>query len=414
MNQRRIKIETTWSPAFVGSNDGVYPQTVRTSARGGAVGDRQRGRTTTVRRGARKRAQVLGFGLVFLLVVLGVALLAAGRGPSTVVPAAGSGSGTIDFTVFSPPTVERVSYLYRGGSLSLGAPAVVARPPGADGIAYTPSGDLVVGGQTTGQVFVIPAGSGQVTTIPTGNDDAFLVTISPSGDDLYTGGLPGALSEVPLHPVSKGHAIPLTGDDRSITALAFGPGGQVLYTASAPGGRGDIGLLDMQTHQTHRLFTDVVGAHGIMFDTFSNSYLAIGGDSVLQLSPSQPNQVLSEFTVPGMQFDQGAVTNHGLAFFASNTGYLVAVDYSATGRIGDLRDVVQTKFLAPNLDDVAPLVGPGARPVTTSAPALRRAGTASFGAAGLLLLVLVASVVHGLPKSKKTRRLPRWDKRRKA
>jgi hypothetical protein len=53
-----------------------------------------------------------------------------------VVPAASSSqTGSLDFTVYSPATVERVSYLFRRGTLTLGTPRVVARPPGADGIA---------------------------------------------------------------------------------------------------------------------------------------------------------------------------------------------------------------------------------------------------------------------------------------
>lgn len=330
------------------------------------------------------------------------------------MPPTTTGSGTLDFTVFNPPTVERTTYLYRDGTLTLGAPRVIAPLPGADGIAYTPSGDLVVGGQSSGQIFVIPASGGQPTHVQAGTQNAFLVTLSPSGDDLYTAGLPGTLAEVPLHPLSAGRAIQLSGDDQQITSLAFGPGGQVLYTASDPGGRGDIGLLDLQTGHTHRLFTSVVGAHGIMFDRYSNSYLVIGGDSVLQLSPSQPDQILSEFTVPGMQFDQGAVTGRGLVFFASNTGYLVTVDYSSSRRIGDLHNNVQTLFLVHNLDDIAPLVGPGARPVTTAAPTLRRAGFASIAAGVVLLLALIVTGGHRpRPTKRNTRRLPRWDRRRK-
>jgi hypothetical protein len=120
----------------------------------------------------------------------------------------------------------------------------------------------------------------------------------------------------------------------------------------------------------------------------------------------------------GMQFDQGAVTNQGTAFFASNTGSLVMIDYSATGRIGDVHDTVQTQFLAAHLDDVAPLVGPGARPSTSPPLPLRPAGEASLLAAAVLgFWMLIRQGQRGRSGGRRgntRKRLPRWDKRRDA
>jgi hypothetical protein len=354
---------------------------------------------------------------VLALVGLGM-VVAGGRPASGGTTTAAVQAGVIDFTTYSPPTVHRLTYSYRQGKLVLGAPQMIAPLPGADGIAYTPSGDLVVGGQGTGRLYFLPPSGGPVSEEPTGTPNAFLVALSPDGEKLYTGGLPGPLSEVPLNPPGPGHPVTLKGDDTAVTAIAFGPNGQVLYTASASDGHGDIGLLDLPTGSTHRLFSNTVGAHGAMFDPYSDSYLVIGGDSVLQLPAGNPGQIVSDFTMPGMHFDQGAVTDHGLAFFASNTGYLVTVDYSATRRIGDLHNNIQTRFVTNALDDVAPLAGPGARPEAAKASYLRLGGEASIASSvilGTALILRRGGRARPRPagRSRKTRsRLPRWDKRR--
>lgn len=354
--------------------------------------------------------------LAVCALVAGAGLLMASRSAAAPVEQNSGHAGVIDFTTYYPATVQRVSYTYRGRKLTLGAPALVAQLPGADGIAYTASGDLIVGGQAPGRLFVIPPSGGPITSVHSGTTGSFLVAIGPSGDELFTAGLPGALAKVPLNPIGDGHPIPLTGDDSNITDLAFGPNGQVVYTSSDSDGRGNIGLLDLTTGFTHRLLSDTVGAHGVMFDRYTSSYFVIGGDSILQLPSSDPSEVISELTVPGMQFDQGAVTGEGIAFMASNTGYLVMIDYSSTGRIGDTADVARTVFLAKHLDDVAPLAGPGARPAPRPTSGLRRAGESSLAAGAFLGVLAVMGAARGSRRrgtSRKSRkRLPRWDKRR--
>jgi WD40 repeat protein len=350
---------------------------------------------------------------------IGLLMTASRRAASSAAASIGSAnSGVIDFTTYSPPTVQRVSYLYRHGQLQLGTPAVIAHLQNADGLAYTPSGQLVIGGQSSGLLTLLAPSGATVGSVPSGVSGAFLVALAPSGKTLYTAGLPGSLAEVVLDPLSPGHAVTLSGDDPTITDLAFGPSGQALYTSSPSEGRGDIGLLDIATGSTHRLFSNISGAHGIMYDPFSGSYLIIGGDSILQVPAGNPSQIISELTVPGMQFDQGAVTGRGNAFFASNTGSLVMIDYASTGRIGEVANVIQTRFLAPHLDDVAPLIGPGARPVLADTSTLRRAGESSLVAAvALSVLVIVGHIRRRssrLGRNGNARRLPSWDKRRKS
>lgn len=357
----------------------------------------------------------LGGGvLLAVLLAVGIAGRVKGSGPDLVVPTLSSQpTGELAFTTYSPPTVQTVRFSYRRGQLSLGQPNLVARLPGADGIAYTPSGNLVVGGQNTSNVFLVNPTDGRVSPVAAGSPAAFLVVVDPAGDALYTAGLPGKLDRVPLHPPGPGRQVPLTGDDTSITGMAFGPDGQVLYTASGPGGVGDIGKLDLSTGRTTRLFSNTLGAHGITYDPFSRSYMVIGGQAVLQIPPSDPTKVLSERTVPGVQFDQVSVSGTGLAFLADNYGSLVLIDYSKTGRVGDTRDVVQSQHLIDALDDVAPLIGAGARPVATAAPTWRKMGDAGLAGAGLLAVVLGGMGLRNRSANRR-RRLPKWDRRRQS
>lgn len=354
--------------------------------------------------------------LAAALVAAGIGLEVAGSGPDRV--ARGSTIGpAIDmwFTTYSPPTVQRVSVRDAYGKLSMGTPVVVAALPGADGLAFSPSGDLVVGGQATGQVFDVKP-SGSYRAVAAGTKDAYLVDVDPSGRSLYSSGLPGTLVELPVNPLGPGHTVRLTGDDKVVTALAFGPNGQTLYTASSPGGIGSIGTLDLGTGRTHRLFSATPGAHGIAYDPYTGTYIVVGASTVLQLPASDPSKVVSQFSDPGMRFDQVAVTGNGQALVASNTGYLVMIDYSATKRVGDISNRVSTAYLAAHLDDVAPLIGAGAKPLATDAAVLRRDGLTGILAGASLFVVLgglaVRKRIAAKPRASRTKKLPRWDRRR--
>ena len=91
----------------------------------------------------------------------------------------------------------------------------------------------------------------------------------------------------------------------------------------------------------------------------------------------------------GLRFDQGTVDGRGHLFAADNGGKLIFIDYSATRRIGDERNRVETRFLDPGLDDLAPLTGPGAKPgakAKSHTPLVLLVGLA-------LVVVLVGTVV---------------------
>ena len=109
-------------------------------------------------------------------------------------------------------------------------------------------------------------------------------------------------------------------------------------------------------------------------------------------------------TVPGTLLDSGTTDGHGHLFVASNLGQLVVVDYSATGRIGEPRDIVTVVPLHDDLVAVAPLIGPGAQPGST------RWEYVTEVALGLVLILALAFLF--VPR-RRGARLPSWDLRRR-
>lgn len=342
-----------------------------------------------------------------VLVVLGVIGLVVGSGSQYRRNTQVGASGTdLYFTTYSPETVRRVSYSVVRGQLSLGGQSVIARPPGADGAIFSPTGALLVGGGN-GFVYSVNTSDGSVTPVRAGAP-AFMLSVSTDGRKIYTAGLPGPLAVLQTDPLTPGHPIPLTGDDTAITALAFAPKGTVLYTSSDPSGTGDIGTIDLITGRTHRLFRNVPGAHGALYDPYSADFITMGGSTILQLSAADPSQVVSEARLTVTRIDQGAVDGRGRLFAASNNGDLTLVDYSTTRRVGSLSDRVSTAFLAPSLDDVAPLIGAGSAPSATLARWWRAGGIGSLVLAGLVLLVPATTAALRAARQRR----PTWDRRR--
>ena len=348
-------------------------------------------------------------GAFALLVVVGVVGLVLGSGPkfrSTV--AVGTSSADLYFTTFSPETVRKVTYQVSNGRLSFVNSKVIARLPGADGAVFSPGGGLLVGGGN-GSVYSVDTGSGTVSSVAAGTR-AFMLSPTPQGRQVYTAGLPGPLAVLATDPLRPGQTVALSGDDSALTGLAFAPRGTVIYTSSDPSGTGDIGTINLATGVTHRLFQNVAGAHGALYDPYTDSFITMGGSTILQLSASDPSKVVSETTLSITRVDQGAVDGHGRLFAASNGGDLALIDYSATKRVGSLADRISTSFLAANLDDVAPLIGAGAAPTPTLAQWWQAGGVLGFVLAGLVALTWgVMAAVRW-----QRQRRPRWDRRSRA
>jgi hypothetical protein len=141
---------------------------------------------------------------------------------------------------------------------------------------------------------------------------------------------------------------------------------------------------------------------GSPFDPYSQALYLFGGDAIFQIDPHHPTHVASSLTLPGTQLDNGTTDGRGHLFVASNFGQVVVVDVH---RVGDSLTPAAVLHLHANLDDVAPLVGPGAA---------SSAGDLWMGvvAAVLGLIFLVSSAVVIGPRLLARSRLPRWDLRR--
>jgi hypothetical protein len=253
--------------------------------------------------------------------------------------------------------------------------------PGADGIAFHPDGDLLIGGEVTGRMFKVNRNTGVYTSVDVGQIDAFHVKVNPNGLIAYTAGLNdpnSSLATVPLTATSfaPGTSHSITGPDNLITDVVFVPGsaspaafpnGRVFYTRSGTNGGGNFGIIDLATFQTTQVVAGMDYAHGIQFDPFSNSLLLFGEKKISQWDPSTlvPTHIATvDFTAmfPTLDLDQGSITgvqgsavSHGLIFAASNGGDLFAMDYSATSNIGTSTATASIAHLDMNLDDIAPL-----------------------------------------------------------
>jgi hypothetical protein len=332
------------------------------------------------RRSARVALPALA--LVGAAVWAGIAAPAAAAPPPAPRP-------QLFYTVNSPAQLKVAAYATVDGQIEVGTTRVVANLPAADGLAFAPDGDLLVGGAKTGKIFKVNPKTGAVTSVPSGIATAFHVTVSPDGSKAWTAGLPGTLASVPLKPFGPGTPEPLHGDDRAITTVGFAPG-RTFYTASNSLGSGNFGTVDLATLRTTRLQTDLRGAHGFTYDPFSKDILLFGSFAVVQIDPAQPQSVVSLQPVPDMAFDQGVADGLGHVLAASNTGFVVLFDYSASGVIGDKSTTVSKAFLDTNLDDIAPQ----GQLTVTAAPA--NGGWRLTSKALLLLVLLVVLVIGGV------------------
>src|SRR5579863_1633562 len=369
------------------------------------------------RGGFSKQLRARAIASIIALIGIGGIVLLVTAGPNSIIPSA-SATGDLYFTTTQPPTVDQVNFSYQSGHLVLGSHSSVVQLRGADGLLFAPDGRLLVGGVRTGDVFAVDPHTGAVSAIPAGVPESAHLALSPDGGTLFTSGEPGQLARIPLNPEGPGQAIALHGSTTAVTGLAFGPGNQVMYTDSPPDGFGSIGLLNLSTGETRRLFGNMFGAHGIVYDSFSKSYIVVGYDVVLQIAAADPTQIESEAVLHGNHFDQEAVTGRGQVIIASHNGSLVLIDYASSGHVGNVSNPVFSRHLANNLDDIAPLVGPGARPIATSARTRRLAGGSALAAS---LVLLVALSVRYEWQRRRTRpprperdrqQLPRWDRRR--
>ena len=270
-------------------------------------------------------------------------------------------SGDLYFTIYSgQPNVEKVHFSYSNGTFSLDKPKSVATLRGVDGAVFAPDGDLLVGGQGD-VVHKLNLSTGKAKDVKA-NASAYHLSMDPGGKKVWAAGIPGPLAEIPLDPFSDGIPHALTGEDTEVTSIAFDGSGRAYYTSSGPGGGGSVGLIDLKSFTTTRKLSGVPAAHGMVYDRFTGDLLLFGRNHVAQIDPHSMAIVSDLEIKAGVTLDQGTVDGNGYVFVASNQGQIVFIDYSGSKKIGASGNKVSVQFVAPNVDDVAPLSGTGAAP----------------------------------------------------
>jgi len=298
---------------------------------------------------------------------------------------AGKFCGTVYYTQYTG-SVDYFDFTYTAAThvLSIPAPVVIASglPHGADGLGFNPQDHMLLVGTNDGQNYFneVNPTTGAVTTYPT-TVNPYNVHVDSSGTKVWMDGdgIVG-LASVPLSPsIGSATTLPLTGDDSYVNALMFLPGDSThAYYTSDTGPRfagqyGHVGIINLQTgvttcFKTSGSCTQYNGVHGGVYDPYTGDLIVFGADEINQITLTGSlvaNEVVSALS--SSTFDQGALDGYGHLFIAWNGGSLYFEDYAASGVIGSGSNF---SYITPqggiyanfaNLDDLAPIVGPGSQ-----------------------------------------------------
>lgn len=301
------------------------------------------------------------------------AALAAALGIAVAAPASAAVfSGNLYYTLFSGgPNVWRVGYSYNDAtqSFALGSPANVASTFGADGIIFAPNGNLLIGGQNSGNVYEVNPVSGALVHVQHTSTDSYHLALDPNGGAVYTSTFMGPLQTLSMPIGSAVATTAISGDDGGITQVAFGTGAAVFYVNGNPNGGGNLGTIDLSSGVTTRIHSGVAPAHGLIYDPYTQLMTMFGAGQTGTMSAADGSGLLTSGAIFGVNdFDQGAVDGLGHALVAG-AGAITFIDYHLS------HDVTNPDYTVSiggfdAIDDVAPLAGPGSNPNPAPEPGM--------------------------------------------
>lgn len=301
-------------------------------------------------------------------------------------------AGTVYYTYYTGgANVWKVNFSYNDATAtaSLNSPVHVATTNGADGIIFAPNGNLLIGGQGSGNVYEVNPITGSLINTQATNTASYHLTLDPNLGTVYTSSFGGPLQVLNL-PVGSGYSTrSITGNESGVTQVAFGTGGSVFYVNGNPNGFGNIGTVNLATGVTTRLYSGVQAAHGVIYDPFTGKMTFFGAGKTATMNAADGSGLVSSDLEYGVgDFDQGAVDGMGHALVAGS-GQLTFIDYSVSHDITNPDHVFNFSGVEgisfSGIDDVAPLVGPGAPP-TGDAPEPASLALLGLGA-GMLSLI---------------------------
>jgi len=260
---------------------------------------------------------------------------------SPCVHAGSAAKGTVYIgAAFGTHYVHKVEFDYDGiGSMTASATILTTLPTAADALVV-PGGDLIVAGQGP-NVYKVNSATGTYATISAGNNGN-AVSLDPGGASVWIGWTDTSPSQVPLNPFANGTAHSVSGDDSTVTSLAFTPGNGVYY-ANGGTSSGNFGTINLTTFTTARLKAATF-ADNVHYDRFSRSLILAGTGHAIQLDPANTATPLStrDDTAAGENYLMLRPDGRGHLFGTRYGGgdRLVLVDYSATGLIGDASTII--------------------------------------------------------------------------
>jgi hypothetical protein len=250
---------------------------------------------------------------------------------------------------FGTRFVYHTDYSFDGVTLAADPVVTITTLPTAADVLLAPDGDLIVGGQGVfcgGCIYKVNVTTGIAESRNAGNNNNALA-IDPTGTIVYAGWIGTNPSEVPIAPFADGVVRAVTGDEPTITSLAFTPSHGAFYTTGG-GGAGDFGQLTLgATYTTDRTLTNEP-ATSVHYDPFSESLIVSGGGMCIQVDPANPGVILSSRNdAPTENYIELQPDGRGHLIGNRNVGdgALVLIDYSASGLIGDSSTVLAVAAL---------------------------------------------------------------------